>query len=56
MSKAVQVVLAAPVRLPSKVVTVAKYVAVALGILESVIPDKEDKPTTGEEESGETAD
>ena len=40
MSKAVQVVLAAPVKLPPKVVTVAKYVAIALGILEAIVPDR----------------
>jgi hypothetical protein len=49
-------VLAAPVKLPGKVVQVAKYVAVALGILETVIDDKADKPHTGEEGGDEAAD
>ncbi|HMR19783.1 MAG TPA: hypothetical protein PKA53_10835 [Sphingobacterium sp.] len=55
LSKAVQVVLAAPVKLPAKVVQVAKYVAIALGILEAVIEEK-DKPQTGEEGGGEATD
>jgi len=57
LSKAVQVVLAAPVKLPAKVVQVVKYVAVALGILESVIGKEEQRqPQIGEEDGGETAD
>src|SRR5690606_14170631 len=57
LSKAVQVVLAAPVKLPAKVVQVVKYVAVALGILESVIGKEEQRqPHAGEEDGGETGD
>jgi hypothetical protein len=56
LGKAIQMVLAAPVKLPGKVVQVAKYVAVALGILETVIDDKADKPHTGEEGGDEAAD
>ncbi len=56
MSKAVQVVLAAPVKLPAKVVQVVRYVAVALGILETVIGNEEQqKLQTGEEDGGEAA-
>jgi len=57
LSKAVQLVLAAPVKLPAKVVQVVRYVAVALGILETVVGNEEQqKPQTGEEDGGETAD
>lgn len=57
MSNALQLVLAAPVKLPAKVTQVVKYVAVALGILDAVIDDKSDGPQTEKkEEHGETAD
>ena len=57
MSNALQLVLAAPVKLPAKVTQVVKYVAVALGILDAVIDDKSDGPQTEKkEERGETAD
>lgn len=57
LSKAVQVVLVAPVKLPAKVVQVVKYVALALGVLETVVPDKTEKQTEQRKEgSGETAD
>ncbi len=55
-SKAVQMVLAAPVKLPVKIQQVAKYVAVALGILEAVVQEDERKPDAGEEGCGETPD
>jgi len=57
MSKAIQVVLAAPVKLPAKVVQVVKYVAIALGILETVVGEQEGQQphTKAEEEGGETA-
>ncbi|NGF55407.1 hypothetical protein G5B35_20300 [Parapusillimonas sp. SGNA-6] len=56
LSKAVQLVLAAPVKLPAKVVQVVKYVAVALGILETVVGREEQQtPQTGEEDGGEAA-
>ena len=54
LSKAVQVVLAAPVVLPAKVVQVVKYVAVALGILETVIRDEAQQPQAAEEGGDET--
>jgi hypothetical protein len=56
LSKAVQVILAAPVKLPAKVMQAAKYVAIALGILEAVVGDKDEKPQTGGESSDEAAD
>jgi len=55
-SKAVQVVLAAPVKLPAKIVQVVKYVAIALGILEAVIHEEESPQTAGEEDGNEAAD
>ena len=36
LSMASQLIIAAPVGIPPKVVTVAKYVALALGVLEAV--------------------
>lgn len=54
MSKAVQVVLAAPVKLPAKVVQVTKYVALVLGIINASIPDKDKEQK--EEDARETAD
>lgn len=57
MSNALQLVLAAPVKLPAKVTQVVKYVAVALGILDAVIDDKSDGLQAEEkEEGGETPD
>jgi hypothetical protein len=37
ISKAVQVVLLAPIKLPGKALNILKYVAVGLGIIESVL-------------------
>lgn len=59
ISRAVQVVLLAPIKLPGKALNVLKYVAVGLGIIESVI-DKEKREENpqqaeGEEERDETA-
>lgn len=57
ISQAVQVVLMAPIKLPGKALNVLKYIAVGLGIIETVI-DKEDPPenlpkTDGKEGSDE---
>lgn len=52
LSKAVQVVLAAPVKLPAKVVQAVKYVALVLGVLESVVPDGEPQKPVAEEQEG----
>lgn len=43
MSKAVQVVLLAPIKLPGKALNILKYVAVGLGIVESVLGDKDEE-------------
>ncbi|WP_140937962.1 hypothetical protein [Sphingobacterium lumbrici] len=37
ISKAVQVVLLAPIKLPGKALNILKYVAIGLGIIESVL-------------------
>lgn len=39
LSSAVQVLLLAPVKLPGKALTIVKYVALGLGILEAVVVD-----------------
>ncbi|NGM62669.1 hypothetical protein G5B30_12155 [Sphingobacterium sp. SGG-5] len=56
LSKAVQLVLAAPIKLPAKIQQVVKYVAVALGIIDAVIQEEKPEPQAGEEERDETAD
>lgn len=43
INQAVQLVLAAPVKLPMKVVQVVKYIALSLGILEAIVPDHDDE-------------
>jgi len=37
---AAQVIIMAPIKLPAKVVAVARYVALAIGILETLDPEK----------------
>ena len=49
MRDAVQVVLLAPIKLPSKIVQAVRYVALALGVLEAVTADKD----TGKEQGDE---
>lgn len=57
LSKAVQVVLTAPIKWPGKVLQIVRYVAVGLGILETVIQKEEPEPTpVEEEEDGEATD
>ena len=56
ISRAVQVVLLAPIKLPAKALNVLKYIAIGLGIIEQVIQDDSDKPKTeGKEGSDEAA-
>lgn len=54
---AVQVVLLAPVKLPRKVLGVLKYVALGLGILETVLEEDEgqESPPAGKEGGHEGA-
>ncbi|NGM60483.1 hypothetical protein G5B30_01005 [Sphingobacterium sp. SGG-5] len=40
-SRAVQVVLAAPLKLPAKVVQVMNYIGIALGILDQLVEKEE---------------
>ena len=49
ISRAVQLVLLAPVKLPGKALHIVKYIALGLGILESVLDEPEEKkPEKGE--------
>ena len=50
IAQAVQVVLMAPIKLPSKAMNVLKYLAVALGIIEQVVQD-DSVPSDAEEEA-----
>jgi hypothetical protein len=42
ISGAIQIILLAPVKLPSKVLNVLKYIGLGLGIIESVIVEEEE--------------
>lgn len=53
ISRALQVVLMAPIKLPGKALNIIKYIAVGLGVVETVLDDKDEK---GEEESPSLAD
>ncbi|MFD2904219.1 hypothetical protein [Sphingobacterium anhuiense] len=48
LSRALQVVLLAPIKLPGKALNIIKYIALGLGVVETVLEDKDKK---GEEES-----
>ena len=48
INRAIQVVLMAPIKLPGKALNIIKYIALALGVVETVMDDKDKK---GEEES-----
>jgi hypothetical protein len=56
VSQAVQVVLLAPIKLPAKAMSVLKYVAVGLGIIEQVMQDEEGKPKAERKEGSDEAD
>ena len=43
ISAAVQIVLLAPIKLPGKAMSIIKYVALGLGIIESVLPEDKEK-------------
>ncbi|MFD2554211.1 hypothetical protein [Sphingobacterium tabacisoli] len=47
ISKAVQIVLMAPIKLPGKAMNIIKYVALGLGIIESVLPEDKSKGESG---------
>lgn len=42
-----QLVLSAPIKLPTKALNMVRYVALGLGIIESVLNDKDDGRTAG---------
>ncbi|WP_437921458.1 hypothetical protein, partial [Sphingobacterium sp. LRF_L2] len=44
----IQVVLLAPVQLPGKALNVLKYIAIGLGIVETVLQQEETETETGE--------
>ncbi|MEN5055604.1 hypothetical protein [Sphingobacterium kitahiroshimense] len=48
ISRALQVVLLAPIKLPGKALNIIKYIALGLGVVETVLEDKDRK---GAEES-----
>lgn len=43
-----QLVLAAPIKLPGKTLNIVRYIALGLGIIESVISEKDDETTDSE--------
>ncbi|MEN5435265.1 hypothetical protein ABE545_16645 [Sphingobacterium faecium] len=47
ISRALQMVLMAPIKLPGKALNIIKYIALGLGVVETVLDDKDEK---GEEE------
>jgi len=51
IGQVLQLVLAAPVKLPGKVGNVLHYVAVALGILETVLKEEQAEPPPKAEET-----
>ncbi len=53
LATAARVILAAPLKLPPKVVAGAKYVALAIGLLEALEASEPDPPETKEEEADE---
>lgn len=52
INDAIQVILLAPVKLPIKILTVIKYIGLGMGILESVVNDKEAKENTEDKSTG----
>ncbi|MBD1421605.1 hypothetical protein [Sphingobacterium chuzhouense] len=54
ISQAVQVVLLAPIKLPAKAMSVLKYIAVGLGIIEQVM-DGKDNPEAERKEGSDEA-
>ncbi|TJZ61770.1 hypothetical protein FAZ15_04435 [Sphingobacterium olei] len=53
ISQALQVILLAPIKLPGKALNIIKYVAVGLGILESVLDNgKPESESQKDKESG----
>ncbi|TJZ54734.1 hypothetical protein FAZ15_14730 [Sphingobacterium olei] len=51
ISRAVQVVLLAPIKLPGKALNILKYIAVGLGVIESVLDNGKQGSGIGDRES-----
>lgn len=50
ISAALQVVLLAPIKLPGKALNIIKYIALGLGVVETVLDEKgEEEPTPSEQ-------
>ena len=56
ISQAVQVVLLTPIKLPAKAMSVLKYIAVGLGIIEQVMDTGKDNPETDRKEGSDADD
>jgi len=56
ISQAVQVVLLAPIKLPAKAMSVLKYIAVGLGIIEQVMQEDDTEPKAEGKEGSDEAD
>jgi len=52
ISRALQVILLAPVKLPGKAMDILKYLAIGVGIIESVIEEKGETEKDRIEEKG----
>ena len=44
VNRALQAILMAPIKLPKKIVAVLRYLAVAVGIVENVMEDRDETP------------
>ncbi|PRD47648.1 hypothetical protein [Sphingobacterium haloxyli] len=55
ISQAVQVVLLAPIKLPAKAMSVLKYIAVGLGIIEQVMQEEDTEPKAEGKEGSDEA-
>ncbi len=56
ISQAVQVVLLAPIKLPAKAMSVLKYIAVGLGIIEQVMQEEDTEPKAEGKEGSDADD
>jgi len=55
IGQVLQVVLLAPVKLPSKAVNILKYIALGLGVLETVLEKEKDPPEEVSDDAGQGA-
>jgi hypothetical protein len=53
ISSVLQVVLMAPVKLPGRALNIIKYIALGLGVVETVLDDKDKKEVAESPPSGE---